>query len=239
MQVSNVFRLEVKNILKKQWLYFSLIISVLLASALVYAIKFMQGPFTIKAISGFYGIGSTIALAIFCTKLYLDDLGSGTITLFFSSQKNRKTYLVGKLLAALLLGFLFGGVCALVLLISSAYLGWEIKLLEFIIEPILIYILFSLFYMLLFFLIGIFERNTNNLIIITIITVLAIPSVVERINLEKASVIVREIINHVPIFFMVQGTKYLQLSSDKLIILSSLIVVLFMTCYYLIGKANY
>lgn len=239
MKVSKVLMWEIKNILRNQWLYFSLIISMIFAFALVYAIKFMGGPFTIKAISGFFGIGSTIALAIFCTKLYLDDLSSGTLSLFFSNQKNRKSYLLGKLLASVFLGFIFGGVCSITLISSSLYLGWEINLIGSIIEPISIYILFSIFYMLLFFLIGIFQRDTITLISITLITVLAIPSIVERINIEKASDIVKLILNNVPIFFLVQGTKILQLSLDKVVILGLCSVVLFMTSYYFIGKTDY
>ena len=239
MKVSKVLMLEMKNILRNRWLYVSLIISIVLALGLVYAIKFLQGPFTIKAISGFYGIGSTVALAVFCTKLYVDDLSSGTVSLFFSNKKNRRSYFLGKLLAAVFLGILFGGVCAIVLIGASYYLGWQVNLIGYIIEPILIYVLFSVFNMELFFLFGIFYKNTNMLIVTTLITVLAVPSVVERINVEKASNLVKHMIRNVPVFFMVQDTKYLQLSSYKAIVLSIFIVVLFVSSYYCICKTDY
>ena len=238
MNISNVFIVEVRKLLKNKLLYGSILLSILFASALTYAIKFQGGPFTIRAISGFYGIGATLAIAILCTKMYLDDLASGTISLFFSSKKNRISYLVGKLLAAVFLGFLFGVICSIVMMCSSFFLGWNIKLLSYVILPILIYILFSVFYMLLFFLIGIFQRKPTTIISLAIVFILAIPVLLDNItHYNRIPNVIKQIINNFPLMYLIQGTKFLQLSFLKVIIsIISVIVLFVINCYFITRK---
>lgn len=240
MSIFNIFKLEVKRILKSKEFYTSIVLSLLFGSALVYTIKIDQGPFTINAVSSFYGIVATFAIVFLGTKTFIEDLNNQTIIYFFSSSKNRIHYFIGKLLSAIIVGLIFGIICSIFMIISAFILSWKVNLVTYILMPIFLYTLCSSFYILFFFKISIFVRKPTTLISLTILFVIAVPTILQNIILVNGiPESVGLFIKNMPFYFLTIRTKNLQIGTIEVLITIIGSGILFISNYYFITREDY
>lgn len=202
MITSKLILLDIKKIHLNWFIYFSIILSVIPAYGIAYAIKNLHGPFSIYHITSFYSLFGTILCVIISMRLFTDDLYNEVHTLLYSNKDNRKKYLISKVIGSIYIGILFGITCVFVIFTSVEYLNINVNN-SIYIKSIINYVMFSSFYSILFFFISTFYRKVTFLFVIAILSISFLPNLISTIlDSNLFSDKINNVIENLPFYFL-------------------------------------
>ncbi|MGR6117957.1 hypothetical protein ACTHHL_15755 [Aeribacillus composti] len=238
MITSKLVWFDIKKLHVSWFTYLSLLLSVIPAYGIAYAIKNLNGPFNIYHITSFYALLGSILCVVLSMRLFTDDIHNEILTLLFNKKENRKKYLFAKFIGAIYVGFLFGIICTLVIIGSEQYL--KINTGNLYLKSIINYILFTSFYVLLFFYLSTFYRKVTVLFVIAVLSISFLPNLImTAIDSKMFPDIVVNIIEYTPIYFLPIKIGSHNFSSMEYIITLLSIVFLFFLSTYSILRQDY
>ncbi|WP_117149615.1 hypothetical protein [Paraliobacillus zengyii] len=239
MIVSRVVLYDMKKIFSDWFLYMSLILSFLPAMGIAYAIKNLDGPFTLEHVTSFYALFGTIMSVVVAMRLYTDDLSNETITLVINNKKNRVKYLLSKVFGFALVGLVFGVLCALTLLFVKEYLA-VLPESSLYLKTIVNYTLFTTLYTILFFFISIFYRNVAAIFVIAVLSISFLPNLFGTL-LDSGSLpeSLNTVIESLPIYYLPILIGSHNLDGVQYLTVAVFLLVFFLGSFFAIRSRDY
>ena len=227
INISSYLKLNLKQILTNGGLIFGIILSIAPSIALSYSILKLGGPFNILHVSSFFCIFGIIVPVILATSSFLKDFHYGTISMVYSTSKNRIRYFISNIIIAALLGGGFGAVGYGTLYVYSKLGVPGILYPSFPLVFILNFILCVVFFTLCSYISAMFFEKTSLVYIVLILAIEILPNLLGTLRLALNNHFLDNIIDNFPFYFLLTYIPSSNLSISQYINLTFFLVILF------------
>lgn len=240
MRLSKQLAYDIRSILTDWLLYFALVMSIIPAFGILYSIVNLNGPFDTIQVTYFYAFFGGVLSVIVTIRPFVKDLQNNTIVLFMNQTRNRYKYYTSKLIAAGIVGLIFGLIGMGVLGFAASYADLEFSD-SLYYQMVIHYILFTLFYGSVFLALSTFIKSPIGLIVTALLSILLLPSLLQ----------VPLYVDNTPEFILTFVTDYLpfnfapdvlgsqDFSNGQYISTILAIVIFIMIGYFKIGRTDY
>ncbi|MCK1976880.1 ABC transporter permease subunit [Jeotgalicoccus huakuii] len=175
MKISKIVTYDLLTALRSWFTYFSLILCILPAGAIAYSVANFEAPFDTTQLIAFFAFFGSLLVVINAMLAFTKDLSQNTIILMMNQSGNRMKYFLSKIISIGCIGLLFGLVCLASTYALSTYAGLDFDAALYWKIPVT-YVIYTLFYGGLFLLISIYFTNFAALFIISLISIVLLPS---------------------------------------------------------------
>lgn len=239
MNLYNYVVLEISRLFSNIYLYIGLLASLLFGGGIVYSIYVLNGPFNPNNVSGLFSNVSILALGLMCMNIVTRDLRTEVHQLIMINEKNRKLFVITRLILSVALSLTFS--IALSLLLGFNYLLNKQGIDFLLISHIFIdYILFGMFFTSMFLTISLYYKNILGLTTLSFIIIMFLPGIISLfLSIPNIPEILKVIMTYIPIFSLTSKIASLSMNNWEILIALISSLLLYSWSFFNISKIDY
>ncbi|KMM37991.1 ABC transporter permease [Guptibacillus hwajinpoensis] len=239
MNFGKYLTLELRRNVLSIPLFLAIGLSLVIGGGIVYSIYEMDGPFRPENVTALYSMIATVALGVYCAKLVIIDLHYGTIYLLFTSARDRLKFLISRVIVIMAVSVMFGIGCGALVYVNH-FLNDQAFSWGDVGSSVFHYVLFGVFFTLFFLVISMFYQKTMNLFVLSIVTILVLPSILGIIlQVDAVPAFIKDFVTYLPLYSLPNDLPFLELESLDMVVVTTVSLSLFAFAYYRLPKTDY